>query len=214
MDNRVRLSFKDPNTGLPVEAVSDEYLDPNHFRIFLTVKAFEPCKDSSHWGHTCDCEKELVGCREGPSNLCTAAFAGLVQANIFNSAANPTIKDTGGVLRSVAANSAVSALTMAAGTGVTAAAVADFAMQAQTAGSSGSITAGITISATTETGVSGTFTIVGTFTNTTAGTVAYAEVGITMTAATFVFLVTHDVFAALSVSVNGTLQVTYTLTNQ
>ena len=208
----VRLMFKDPVTGETIHGVSEPVIDPNHFRINLNVKAYAPCKDQSHWGRDCNCEKELLGERDGPSNLCTAAWAGFVQANILNTAANPNIKDTGGTSRSLSANTAVSALTLVAGTGTAAASVADNALTTATAGASGNTTS-LTISTATETGTSGSFTIVGTITNTSGGNINYAEVGLTITAATFVFLITHDIFTALTVSNNGTLQLTYTMTN-
>jgi len=188
-------------------------LEPSDSTIKLKVVSYAPCKNESHWGSSCNCEKEVLETREDyRTNLCTAGWAGFVQANILNTAANPNIKDTGGTSRSLSANTAVSALTLIAGTGTAAASVADNALTTATAGASGNTTS-LTISTATETGTSGSFTIVGTITNTSGGNINYAEVGLTITAATFVFLITHDVFTALTVSNNGTLQVTYTMTN-
>ncbi len=158
--------------------------EPNPtMRLKLKVVAYEPCENKEHWGKPCDRQKKVSGTYENVDDLFTAAFAAFVQANIMNSNANPNVKDTGGTSRAINANSAVSALTIVAGTGTTAAAVSDNALQ-------------------------------GTITNTSGASIAYSEVGITVTAATFVFLIAHDVFTALNVSKNGTLQVTYTATNQ
>ena len=125
--------------------------------VKLKVASYAPCKNQDHWGKECSCEKTLLDVREDyVTNLCTAAWAGFVQANMLNTAANPNIKDTGGTSRSLSANTAVSALTLVAGTGTAAASVADNALTTATAGSSGNTTS-LTISTATETGTSGSF---------------------------------------------------------
>lgn len=203
----VVVRFRDKKTGEWIEGISEPKIDPNHFRIWLSVKSYEPCRFAHHRGRECGCKKKLTGVREGPANLLTNGFAALVQANILNNAPTNQIKDTGGTLRSITANTATSALTGAAGTTGTTAAVTDFALGTET-----ETQATVTVNANPNTGTtSGTFTV--TFTITAGADRAYAEVGLKITKATFVFLVCHDTFSVLNVSNTGTLAVTYTFTN-
>lgn len=202
----VVVRFRDKKTGKWIEGVSEPKIDPNHFRIWLSIKAYEPCRFVHHRGRECGCKKKLTGVREGPANLLTNGFAALVQANILNNAPSNQIKDTGGTLRSITANTATSSLTGQAGTTGTAAAVTDNVLGAVTE------TATPTVNANPNTGTtSGTFTV--TFTITAGADRAYAEVGLIVTKATFIFLLCHDTFTALNVSNTGTLAVTYTFTN-
>ncbi len=154
----------------------------------------------------CGCKKKVTGVREGIVNLCTNNFAAFVQANILNQAPSNSIKDTGNTSRSPSANSAMSALTGAAGTTGTAAAVTDFKLGTETETQAATVNANPTTGTT-----SGSFTV--TFTITATADRAYAEVGIKVTNATFVFLICHDTFSTLNVSNTGTLAVTYTFTN-
>ena len=189
----VRVRFKNKH-GEWIEGISEPQIDQNHFRIHLKVEAFDP-------------DGNLTGMREGPANLCVNGFAAFVQANILNNAPTNNIKDTGGTLRAIAANSAQSALTGRAGTNATAAAVTDNALGTET-----ETQATVTVNANPTTGTtSGTFTV--TYTITAGADRAYTEVGLSVTNATHVMLLTHDVFTALNVSNTGTLAVTYTFTN-
>ncbi len=150
----------------------------------------------------------LTGVYKNEYDLGTKQFAQLVQTNILDTA--QTITNTSGTGESIAVNSASTSPTILAGTGTTAAAVTDYALQTPTSGSSGSIAA--TINAYSGSGTSGNFTVTGTITNTSGSTITYSEVGIEVTVSTYTFLITHDVFTGLSVSNNGTLAVTYTIT--
>ena len=147
---------------------------------------------------------ELTGIYNNEYDLGTIQLLGFICTNILDAA--ETIKDTGGTGRSITANSSNSAINIVAGTGTTAAAVSDYNLQTQSAGSSGTITGTVTAPS------GSTFTVTGTITNSSGGTIAYSEVGIECTSATFVFLLAHDVFTALNVSNGGTLAVTYTAT--
>ena len=203
----VRIKFRDAKTGKIIRGVSEPKVDPNHFRIWLKVEAFKPCKKHAHLRAACECKKVRTGVREGPANLCTNAFAAFVQSGILNQAPANTVKDTGNTARSLSANSAHSSLTGRAGTNATTAAVTDYALGTET-----ETQATVTVNANPNTGTtSGTFTV--TFTITAGADRLYAEVGLTVVQQTWTFLITHDVFTALNVSNTGTLAVTYTFTN-
>jgi hypothetical protein len=114
--------------------------------------------------------------------------------------------DTGGTARTVAAGSAGTVPQIAFGIGVTAAAFADNKIQT-TAGAASDIIAAIVNA------LSGnTFTVTATWTNTTAGVIAITELAMYITIATFVFALTHDVFAGQNVSPSGTAAATLTFT--
>lgn len=133
--------------------------------------------------------------------LATKQFAQLVQLNILDTA--ETITDTTNTGNALTVNNAATVPTIAAGTGTTAAAYNDHALQTQTE------TVAATINAYSGAGVSGSFTVTGTI---TAGAArAYAEVGLLVTVNAKTYLLCHDVFSVLNVSNGGTLQVTYTL---
>jgi hypothetical protein len=145
------------------------------------------------------------------NDLITQQWAQWVGNNIFGVA--QTIKDETATGRSETAWATLSALTIQAGTSVTAASVTDTALGTITPGVSG--TCAGTLSAISESsGTSGSFTITGTITNSSGSTVNYSELGITLNdASAHVFLLTHDVFTAVPVSTTGTLAITYTITN-
>jgi len=210
------VKFFDTKNGKVIKGISEPKLDPNHFRIWLRVAAYAPCKNPVHntseWkerhgGQPCKCKKKMTGLREGPANLLTNQFAAFVQQQILNNDATNNPKDTGGTQRNTSTGTATSALTGRAGTGTTTAAVTDFALQTETETQST-----VTVNANPTTGTtSGTFTV--TFTITATADRAYAEVGLTIVKETWTFLLCHDVFSALNVSNTGTLAVTYTFTN-
>ncbi len=145
---------------------------------------------------------------DAPTNLATKQFAQFVLNNIFATA--QTITDTSDAGIAETATKALSSFNIIVGTGTTAAAVTDYALQTPTSGSSGTIAA--TINAYSGSGTSGSFTITGTITNSSGSTISYTEAGITASDGTDTFLLTHDVFTAQNVSNSGTLAVTYTLT--
>lgn len=227
-----RVRFHDPVTGAVIAGLSEPKIDPNHMRIHLKVEAFAPCvheQDTHHqtvrriMGHygwsppaetlgnrcfICGALRELTGVREGPANLFTNTYAKLSQAAIFGQ--TTTVTDTGSTGRSVTktVDGGINVVTGAAGTGGTTASVADIALQTET-----ETTTSVTINAVTGTGASGSFTMVYTVTATAAR--AYQECGLRVTTTTsgWVFLMAHDSFATLNVSLGGTLQTTYTVTN-
>lgn len=153
----------------------------------------------------------ITGTYCNQEDLITQQWALWVGNNIFGVA--QSIKDTTGTSRSETAWATLSALSILAGIGTTAASVTDTALQTATAGSSGSCVG--TLGTISEgSGTSGSFTVIGTITNSSGSTVNYTELGIVLSDANaHVFLFTHDVFTAVPVSNTGTLAITYTITN-
>jgi hypothetical protein len=152
---------------------------------------------------------EITGTFQDKYDLGTVAFAKFIQTNLLATA--ETITDTANTTHAISANTAATAPLIVAGTTTTAAASNDYKLGGQSSGGSGSVAA--TVNAwTTTSSTSGNFTVTGTITNTSGGTIAYGEVGIQITASSVAFILAHDAFAALNVSNNGTLAVTYTIT--
>jgi hypothetical protein len=141
-------------------------------------------------------------------DLGTKALAQLIQSNILDTAAS--ITDVTDTARSIGANTACTAPTINAGTGSTAAAFTDYKLQTTSTSytGNGSYSEAATVNAIS----SNTFTVTGTITNVSGSTITYGEVGMSVTANTYYFLISHDVFTGLAVSNAGTLAVTYTLT--
>ena len=135
-------------------------------------------------------------------DMAVTGIAQFIQANIYATA--ESIKDTGNASRAIGANTATSTVQIVAGTGTSGPTFADIALGTPTAGSSGYIAATVNALA------GSSFTLTGTITNTSGNTVNYSEIGITIVAGGWTFLLAHDVFTALPVSQNGTLGVTYT----
>lgn len=133
-------------------------------------------------------------------------------AGIF--ASTQTVTDTTNTGRSVAAAYTPSTFQIVAGTGTTAAATLDYVLQSQSASTSGYVTAAI--NAYADSGTTGNFTVTGTITNGSGGTITYGEIGIYLTISSHVFMVCHDIIngaTGFPVSNTGTLAVTYTITN-
>jgi hypothetical protein len=203
------VRFRDPTTGDWLTGVSEPKIDPNHLRIDLRVAAYAPCAQRRHHRPAgCACAKALIGLREGPANLAVNNLAKFIQAAIMGQ--TTSITDTTSNSRSITAtvDGGVNQRQGHAGTGVTAATVADIAMQTSTE----NVTA-VTINAVSGAGATGTFTV--TFTIVAGAARSYTEVGLVVRTTTnsWLFLLTHDSFAALSVSSGGSLAVTYTFTN-
>lgn len=155
-----------------------------------------------------DEQGNITGVYDNPNDLATNQFAGFINTNLLDT--GETIKDTAGTGNAISANSAATSPTIVAGTGTTAAAVTDYALQTPVSGSSGSV--GATVGAPSGSGTSGTITITGTITNSSGSNITYSEVGIEITVGGNTYLISHDVFTGLTVSNGGTLAVTYTLT--
>lgn len=153
----------------------------------------------------------ITGVYDNPFDLGTVALANLMQTNIFDTA--ESITDVTDTARSIAVNSASTVLYINAGTGTTAAAFTDYKLTT-TSSSYGSTSPNTSYqeAGTVNAISSNTFTVTGTITNTSGATITYSEVGMSVTVSTYQFLISHDVFTGLSVSNNGTLAVTYTLT--
>jgi hypothetical protein len=56
-----RVRFRDVQTGKWIEGISEPKIDPNMFRLDLTVQAYAPCARQAHWGRSCGCKKRLTG---------------------------------------------------------------------------------------------------------------------------------------------------------
>ena len=141
-------------------------------------------------------------------DLGTKQFAQLCQLNILDTA--ETITDTSNTGRALTVNNAAIVPTIIAGTGTTTPTVLDYNLTTPTAGASGTVAA--TINAYSGSGASGNFTVTGTITNSSGSSITYAEVGITVTVATYVFLITHDTFTGVAIPNTGLLGITYTCT--
>jgi len=205
-----RVRFKDTRTGRWIEGMSEPKIDLNAFRMDLDIRAYAPCRTRDHWPIPggCPCQKTLVGRRQGPANLLVNNFAKMVQVGLFGQAT--TINDTANTPRSMTITVLGGGITSKvgwAGTGVTAATVADVALQTPTE------SAACTVNAVSGAGATGTYTV--TYTVTAGSARAYTEVGLIVTTTTnsWPFLLTHDSFSALNVSSSGTLAVTYSITN-
>jgi hypothetical protein len=144
----------------------------------------------------------IFGIRETDMGL--KQLAQLIQLNLLDTAV--TVTDEGNTGRALTVNNAATLPRILAGTGATAAAFTDYKMQTWTDDANHRI--GATINAVG----SGTFTMTGVITNGSGGDIAYSEVGIDITIATYLFLLAHDVGTAYTVSPTGTLTVTYTWT--
>lgn len=201
------------NESLSEERAGNPFLNPMSVKCTVVAKA--PCKNEEHnlhrlqTGQDCECEREIVGVREGTTNLLTNVFANLFRTVILGT--STTVTDTGGTGRALTKTGdggLGNTLTGCGGTGATAATVADTNMQTQT-----ETTTSVTVNTVSGSGSSGTFTV--TFTITATADRAYTEVGLKTTSTTtaWVFLVARDTFTALNVSNTGTLAVTYTMTN-
>jgi hypothetical protein len=136
------------------------------------------------------------------SDMAVIGLAQFIQANILATA--ETIKDTGGTNRSISANTSTGTLRVVVGTTGTAPTFTDNALGAQSAGTSGYMSA--TVNA-----ISGSqFTVTGTITNSSGNSITYAEMGETLVAATYTFLLSHSTFTGLPVSNGGQLACTDT----
>ena len=134
-------------------------------------------------------------------------------ANIFDtSPGTNAMKDTSGNTHTVSANSATGTVQVVAGSSNTAPTAADYALNTPVAGSSGYVAATCTYA-------TGSLTITGNITNSSGGNLNYGEIGVVVTVATYIYLLTHDYanqtspYTAYLVSNGGTLACTITLTN-
>lgn len=146
---------------------------------------------------------------EGPDPG-TVQLSNLICANILGAAQTSVCKDTGGVTtRSIPANSATSAWQIVAGTDTTGAAVTDFALNAQSSGGQGAKTPTVNV-VNTGTGV---FTVTANMDAPSPSTILYGEIGIYVTANTFVFCIARGTAGGTwSVDTSHYLAVTYTVT--
>jgi hypothetical protein len=145
---------------------------------------------------------------EGPDPG-TVQLSNLMCANIFNTAQTSVCKDTGGTTtRTVGANSATSVVQIVAGTDATGAAVTDYKLNAQSAAGAGAQTATVNV-VNTGTGV---FTLTANMAA-PASQIVYAEIGIYLTCATYVFCVARGTAGGTwTVDTSHYLAVTYTVT--
>jgi hypothetical protein len=172
------------------------------FKVALDVVGYEP-------------DGRVVGTYHNESDLITQQWAQFVILQILNQTSTLTVTDTTNTGRSIVGTPAtITALTIVGGTGTTAASVTDYVIQtaASTTGTTSTVAATVNW-ATESSGTSGTFTVTGTFTNSSGSTINYSELCLYVTNAAHTFAITHDVFTAVPVSNTGTLAITYTITN-
>lgn len=148
----------------------------------------------------------------GQEDLITQQWAQFCYTNIFGTTGS-IIAITGSTISTVVW-STLSALTIAAGTGTNAAQVNDHALQTIAGTTAGTCPGTLSAFPAEGAATSGSFTITGTITNNSGGTINYSEIGIEINDnAAHTYLLTHDVFVAVPVSNTGTLSITYTITN-
>lgn len=185
-------------------------------RLGLRIVARNPCPEHGFTHTDTDvCQKGFIGENYIEHDMGLYAFAAALIANVFDTANTASsVPDTSNTSRSWAANSAMSALSLVAGSGVTTPAFGDYVIDTAIAGGSGTATP--TVGATiTNLTTSGTFLITGTFTNSSGSNKTYGNIGIYVTANTFVFMLAHDLTNGGSgyvVSNLGTVAATYTVT--
>lgn len=177
----------------------------------------------------CDCPKTLVkkGSHEyyrfpglesvisgsGKVNIFTKQWAQFAQVylmgNLSTAVSASSVLNTANSGQTIAASNATSTFQVVAGTTGTAAAFTDVKLGAQSASSSGFVTAAQTALS------SNAYTITGTITNGSGSTISYNEVGIYATANSQIYCWCHDAPLSggpYSVSNSGTLAITYTHT--
>lgn len=187
-------------------------------KIGLKVVAHNPCPEHGFAHTETDaCQKGYIGTTIKERDMGLYAFAAALIANAFgtsNTASSvPDITDTS---RSFAANDAITAVKIVAGSGTTTPAFGDYAVESQLATTSGSITATVNVTITNNT-TNGTFTITGTFTNSTGSNATYGNIGIyaVETNGPHTFMYAHDLTNGSSgyvVSPSGTVAVSYVIT--
>jgi len=195
--------------------------------VKISVKVYAPCTKHYRWiirhgiprrlplsTQFCGCPPIITNQSYGEHDLSTYQLGQLMLANIFaTSPGASAMKDTSGNTHAVAANTATGTVQIVAGASNTAPTGADYALNTPIAGSSGYVAA--TVSAYS----AGSFTLTGNITNSTGGNQNYGEIGVVVTVATYVYLLTHDYanqtspYTAYLVSNGGTLAVTVTISN-
>jgi len=156
-----------------------------------------------------DSEGKLIGVHEHPlDDMAIRAFAWGIQLNLLKT--NETMTDVTGTANAETANTSISAVNLHAGSGVSVPSFTDYQIQSPLTNT------GTTAYVTPATNaISGSaFTVTGTFTNTSGGTLTYGNVGIEITLNSHTYLLTHDQINSGSgfiISVNGTVGITYTI---
>lgn len=142
------------------------------------------------------------------TDMAIRAFAWGIQLNLLKT--NETMQDVTGASNPETANTAISAVNLHAGSGVTAAVFTDFQIESPLTNTGSTAYVAPSINA-----ISGpAFTVTGVFTNTSGGTLTYGNTGIETTLNSHTYLLTHDQINGLSgfiVSNNGTVSITYTV---
>jgi hypothetical protein len=187
-----------------------------HFGVRIVVR--DPCPEHGFVHTDTDtCQKGFVADNYKEYDMGLANFSGFIIANIFDTAtagSGVQMTDTSNATHVVSANTATGTIDLGAGSGTTAPTFIDYNIQTQLASTSGLIAATVSNVITNNT-TNGTFTITGTFTNSTGSNATYGNIGILVTAGGNVYLVAHDQTNGATgyvVSPLGTVAVTYTVT--
>jgi hypothetical protein len=165
----------------------------------------------------CDCPKVMSGHTEKEYDMSLKQFAGLVMANCFDFATTGTpVNTTANTAEDITANSAVSAVTIMAGSGTSAPnAATDYVIQSALPGTDGSVAASCTAAFTSSTASLTAFQLTCTMTNAQVTPETYGNIGIYITAGGHTYMLAHDQTNGATgypVSPSGTVVVTYTIT--
>src|SRR5271169_3162503 len=166
--------------------------------VTLKIVARNPCPTHgyTHWdGQNTNgafdvdawCQGGLVG-KSGHflGDMAIRAMAWGMQLNLFKT--NETMQDVTGASNPETANTAITAVNIHAGSGVTAPSFTDF--QIETPLSNTGTTAFVTAVMHAISGAA--FTVTGTLTNSTGSTITYGNLGLEITLNSHTYLVTHD----------------------
>ncbi len=153
---------------------------------------------------------ELIGVHKHLlDDMAIRAFAWGIQLNLLKT--NETMQDVTGASNPETANTSITTLNLHAGSGVTAPAFTDYQIQSPLTNTG--TTAYVTPVVNAISGPA--FTVTGTFTNTSGGTLVYGNVGIEITLSSgHTYLLTHDQINGLSgfiISSLGTVSIVYTV---
>lgn len=189
--------------------------------IAVKIVARNPCPEHGYTHTESEaCQGGLVGSTYNEHDMGTRGFSAFLIASVFATATTADIKDTSNTSRTVTANAVTSAIKLMAGDGTTAPVFSNYQIQDSGAAGSPVLAGDAPIAATvnntiTDNSSNGTFTITGTFTNTSGANETYGNIGISLVALTWTFMVAHDRTNGASgyvVSAAGTVAVTYTIT--
>jgi hypothetical protein len=204
--------------------------------IGLKIVARNPCSEHGypHWeganvvgnlDPSQGCKGGFVGENYREYDMGLRGFSAMLLANVFNKVTTADIKDTSNTSQTINPNTATTSVHLVAGDGLTAVQYTNYQIEGTGGAADPTFNSDSPINATVNNTItplpgggpytSGTFTITGTFTNSSLGNETYGNIGITITNATSTFMMAHDRTnggTGYPVSPSGTVAVTYTVT--